>query len=86
MLSKKSAAKVIEKKQRMMQGVVISDKMDKTIVVKIDRLVKHPKYHKRYLISKKYKVHDPENRCKEGELVKFISCQPISKGKKWILQ
>ncbi len=68
---------------RITKGIVVSDKMDKTVVVKIDRLVKHLKYHKRYLISKKYKVHDPENRFKKGEEIKFVECQPISKNKKW---
>lgn len=71
------------KKQRVIKGVVVSDKMDKTVVVKVDRLVKHPKYHKRYLVSKKYKVHDPENKLKTGEEASFVECRPISKDKKW---
>lgn len=71
------------KKQRVIRGVVVSDKMDKTVVVKVDRLVKHPKYHKRYLVSKKYKVHDPENKLKEGDKANFVGCRPISKDKNW---
>ncbi|MBM3256521.1 MAG: 30S ribosomal protein S17 [Candidatus Moranbacteria bacterium] len=67
----------------VIQGIVVSDKMDKTVVVKVDRLVKHPKYHKRYRVSKKYKVHDPKNKFKQGDKVQFVSCRPISKDKKW---
>lgn len=72
-----------EKSVRPMSGVVVSDKMDKTIVVRIDTLKKHPKYLKRYLSSKKYKVHDPKNQFKVGEKVSFVTCRPLSKDKKW---
>jgi small subunit ribosomal protein S17 len=64
-------------------GVVISDKMDKTITVKIDTIRQHPKYLKRYTVSKKYKVHDEKNQFKEGDKVIFVECRPISKDKKW---
>ncbi len=63
------------------KGIVISDKMDKTIVVLVSRLKEHPKYKKRYKITKKYKVHDPENKYKIGDKVSFIECRPISKDK-----
>ncbi|PIP17379.1 MAG: 30S ribosomal protein S17 [Candidatus Portnoybacteria bacterium CG23_combo_of_CG06-09_8_20_14_all_37_13] len=65
------------------KGIVISDKMDKTIVVLVSRLKEHPKYKKRYKITKKYKVHDPENKYKVNDKVSFIECQPISKDKHW---
>lgn len=64
-------------------GIVISDKMDKTIVVQVSHLKKHPKYKKRYQVNKKYKVHDPENKFKIHDKVSFIECRPISKDKHW---
>lgn len=73
----------VEKKLRTVKGVVASDKMDKTIVVRVDTLKKHPKYLKRYTSSKKYKVHDPKNQYKVGDKVSFVSCRPISKDKSW---
>jgi small subunit ribosomal protein S17 len=65
-------------------GIVVSDKMDKTVVVKIDRLKMHPIYRKKYKISKKYKAHDIENKFKVGDKVKIIESKPISKEKKWV--
>ncbi len=78
--------KIIEKKEAMKKkfaGIVTSDKMDKTIVVKIDRVMVHPKYKKRYTLSRKYKVHDEKNNFKPGDKVVFVECRPISKDKKW---
>ncbi len=79
---KKSEKKksVIKKK---FGGIVVSDKMDKTIVVKVDRVKIHPKYKKRYTVSKKYKVHDEKNKFKEGDKVSFVECRPLSKDKRW---
>lgn len=74
--------KKIAKKGKI--GVVVSDKMDKTVVVKIDRLKMHSKYKKKYKISKKYKAHDAENEFKEGDRVEIIESKPISKEKKWV--
>ena len=65
-------------------GVVVSDKMDKTVVVKIDTLKTHPKYKKKYKVSKKYKAHDAENKFKIGDKVEIIESKPISKDKKWV--
>lgn len=64
-------------------GVVTSDKMDKTIVVKVDSLKKHPRYQKRYTSSKKYKVHDEKSEYSIGDKVVIESCKPISKDKQW---
>jgi len=64
-------------------GEVVSDKMNKTIVVRIDRSAVHPKYLKRFILSKKYKVHDEKNQYKEGDKVTFIECRPLSKDKRW---
>jgi len=65
------------------QGVVVSDKGDKTIVVSVPRFVKHPKYKKFYKINKKYKAHDEANTFKVGDTVKIQECRPISKDKKF---
>ena len=65
------------------KGTVVSDKMEKTIVVKIDRRVAHPKYKKSFTVSKKYKVHDEKKQYKAGDAVTFVSCKPYSKDKKW---
>ena len=69
--------------KRKFEGVVVSDKMDKTIVVRIDRIKVHPKYGKRYKVSRKYKVHDEKNQFKAGDKVMFIECRPLSKDKRW---
>ena len=64
-------------------GVVVSDKMDKTVVVKVDRIVKHPVYNKYIKRSAKYKAHDEENQCKIGDRVQIIESRPLSKQKCW---
>lgn len=67
-------------------GVVVSDKMDKTVVVKVDRIVKHPVYNKYIKRSAKYKAHDEVNQCKVGDRVQIIECRPLSKEKCWKVQ
>jgi small subunit ribosomal protein S17 len=67
-------------------GVVVSDKMEKTVVVKVDRLVKHQVYNKYIKRSVKYKVHDEQNNCKIGDRVQIIECRPLSKDKRWNLK
>ncbi len=67
-------------------GVVVSDKMDKTVVVKVDRIVKHPVYNKYIKRSAKYKAHDEENQCKTGDRVQIIESRPLSKEKCWKVQ
>ena len=66
-------------------GVVVSDKMDKTIVVLIVRKWKHPRYGKMVKSSKKYKAHDEENAAKQGDEVLITETRPISKDKRWRL-
>ena len=66
-----------------LSGVVVSDKMNKTIVVSVSRFVKHPKYGKFYKINKKYKAHDEENKYKIGDKVEIVETKPISKDKKF---
>ncbi len=69
--------------KRVMQGVVVSDKMDKTVTVKVSRRIKHPLYKKFINRSKKYAAHDENNICKIGDTVSIRECKPISKRKKW---
>jgi len=64
-------------------GIVVSDKMDKTVVVKVDRLVKHPVYNKYIKRSAKYKAHDETNQCKIGDRVLIVETRPLSKDKFW---
>ncbi len=76
----------LKKSSRLLKGKVISDKMDKTIVVLVDRYKMHPKYKKRYKISKKYKAHNPKNQCRLGEKVIIRQCRPVSREKRWIAE
>lgn len=69
--------------KRVLEGVVVSDKMDKTIVVMVETIKIHAKYNKRYTSSKKYQVHDEKNQYKVDDKVKFIECRPLSKNKRW---
>jgi len=69
--------------RRVMQGVVVSDKMDKTVTVKVERRVMHPLYKKFIRRSKKYSAHDENNACKVGNVVSIRECKPISKNKRW---
>ncbi len=72
-----------KKINRTFEGVVVSGKMKNTIVVEVDRTRVHPKYKKRYVVNKKYKVHDAKEKFKVGDKVIFMECRPISKDKKW---
>jgi small subunit ribosomal protein S17 len=76
----KIAKTIIRKK---FSGVVVSDKSDKTIVVKVETVKIHPKYKKRYTVSRKYKVHDEKNEFKAGDKVVFVECRPMSRDKRW---
>ena len=66
-------------------GIVVSDKMDKTIVVKVERQFKHPLYKKIVRRHKNFKAHDENNECHVGDTVLIMEHKPISKDKKWIL-
>ncbi len=69
------------KNKKVLKGKVVSDKMDKTVVVEIKRFVKHPKYGKYFNLSKRHKAHDPENKAKLGDEVEIRECRPMSKDK-----
>ncbi|MEG3639785.1 30S ribosomal protein S17 [Magnetococcus sp. PR-3] len=71
--------------KRIMQGVVVSDKMDKTVVVKVERKVRHPLYGKIVRQSKKYKAHDEENQYRTGDTVMIQESRAMSKDKNWIV-
>lgn len=69
--------------KKQLQGKIVSDKMQKTVVVCVERWVYHPKYKKRYLKSKRYKVHNEKEEYKIGDKIIIEECDPISKDKKW---
>ena len=75
-----------EKTLRTVQGRVVSNKMDKTITVMVERKVKHPVYGKFVKKSTKLHAHDANNDCNEGDLVTISACRPISKSKQWKLE
>lgn len=69
--------------KRELKGQVVSDKMEKTVVVKVETIKEHPKYKKRYKSHKKYKAHNSKLGLKVGDRVVIRECTPISKDKKW---
>ena len=69
--------------KRVLQGVIVSNKMDKTVVVRVERLVKHPVFHKYLKRHVRYKAHDEGNTCGMGDQVLIIESRPLSKDKKW---
>lgn len=71
--------------KKVRTGVVVSDKMDKTITVLVERKVKHPLYLKYFVSTKKYMVHDENNTCKMGDLVRIMETRKLSKNKTWRL-
>lgn len=71
--------------KRILQGVVVSSKADKTITVKVERKFQHPIYKKFVKVSKKYAAHDPENKFQDGDKVNIVESRPISKTKTWIV-
>lgn len=72
-------------RRRRLTGTVVSAKMQKTIVVRVERTKVHPVYRKRYKQSRKYKVHDETGAAKVGDTVVFEECRPLSKDKRWRL-
>ncbi len=71
--------------KRILQGVVVSDKGDKTVVVRVERRVMHPVYKKFIMRSKTYAAHDEHNAHKTGDLVRILESRPISKRKRWVV-
>jgi small subunit ribosomal protein S17 len=76
---------MIDRRKRR-EGVVISDKMNKTVVVEVERLVRHPTYHKFLRQRRRYKAHDEKNQCRVGDRVRIIETRPLSAQKRWTVQ
>ena len=71
------------KKRKTYTGQVVSDKMDKTVVLAVTRRISHAKYNKTIKRTTKFKAHDEKNECKVGDVVRFIETRPLSKEKRW---
>lgn len=69
--------------KRILQGTVVSDKGQKTVIVNVERRIKHPLYKKTIRRSKKYAAHDENNTFKTGDVVRIVECRPMSKTKMW---
>ncbi|MGK7912120.1 MAG: 30S ribosomal protein S17 [Synechococcus sp.] len=72
-----------DKRRKVQVGLVVSDKMDKTVVVAVENRIAHPKYGKIVVKTKKYKAHDEDNQCKRGDRVRIAETRPLSKTKRW---
>src|SRR5262245_28348814 len=68
------------------EGVVVSNKMDKTVVVVVERLVRHEQYHKYLRQRVRYKAHDEQNKCQVGDRVRLVESRPLSRDKRWAVQ
>ncbi len=78
-----TTSEVDRAKKKLRVGTVVSDKMQKTVVVQIERLVRHPVYKRYIRRRKRFKVHDEENQCRNGDVIAFMETRPISKDKCW---
>jgi len=73
----------VRNRRKTRVGKVVSDRMEKTVVVSIDRLVKHPTYGRYIRQRSKFKVHDEKNECHVGDVIRFVETRPLSKDKRW---
>ena len=73
-------------RRRRMEGVVVSDKMDKTVVVEVERLRQHRLYKKVIRQRRKFMAHDEENACRTGDLVRIVESRPLSRHKHWVVE
>ncbi len=71
--------------KKLLQGIIVSDKMQKTVVVKVERIKEHPKYKRRYKVHQKYKAHDENQEYHMGDKVVIQEANPISKDKRWVV-
>jgi small subunit ribosomal protein S17 len=78
-----ATSQVERAKKKLRVGTVVSDKMQKTVVVQIERLVRHPVYKRYVRRRKRFKVHDEENQCRIGDVISFMETRPLSKDKRW---
>jgi small subunit ribosomal protein S17 len=72
--------------RKRLVGLVVSDKMDKTVVVQVERLMRHPRYGKVLRQREKYKVHDEQNACRVGDTVRIVESRPLSREKRWVVE
>jgi small subunit ribosomal protein S17 len=73
-------------RRKAREGVIVSDKMDKTVVVSVESMKRHPLYGKTIRTAKKYKAHDEENRCVVGDRVRIRESRPLSRDKMWVVE
>jgi small subunit ribosomal protein S17 len=71
---------------RTLRGTVSSNKMDKTVVVTVERVKEHPIYRKKYTVTTNFKAHDADNSCQIGDVVEIVESRPISRDKRWIVE
>ena len=76
-------SKNVVKRAKTLEGVVVSAKMDKSVVVEVKRLTRHPRYDRVIRRTTRYHAHDESNNCREGDQVKIVECRPLSKMKSW---
>ncbi|HNT74809.1 MAG TPA: 30S ribosomal protein S17 [Anaerolineae bacterium] len=76
----------MRERRKHLIGIVTSDKMDKTVVVTVERRYRHPLYQKVVRAAKKYMAHDEENNCQMGDKVRIIECRPYSRHKRWTVE
>ncbi|RLC74210.1 MAG: 30S ribosomal protein S17 [Chloroflexi bacterium] len=76
----------MRERRRRLTGRVVSNKMDKTVVVRVERLQRHRIYKKVVRKSKKYKAHDEHNKCQVGDLVRIVESRPLSREKRWVVE
>jgi small subunit ribosomal protein S17 len=76
----------VRERRKQLVGLVVSDKMDKTVVVRVERTVRHQLYGKVLRRAKKYKAHDAENACQVGDTVRIIESRPLSREKRWAVE
>ena len=77
--------KIVKKITRTFEGKVVSNKGDKTVVISVQRTKLHALYQKRFIVSRKYQVHDPRNAFNVGDEVTFVECRPLSRHKRWMV-
>ncbi len=75
-----------DRNRKKMMGIVVKDKMDKTVVVEVERVLKHSRYHKYLRTKKTCKAHDEENKAKVGDKVLIMETRPLSKDKRWVVK
>ena len=73
-------------KTRKITGIVVKDKMDKTVVVEVERTTRHSQYHKYLKVKRTCKAHDEENKARVGDMVLLVETRPLSKEKRWLVQ